>query len=136
MRPSATQPETIRDEHGLRDQFVSFAKHTAVTMGFLIVLMGVAAAQPEGCSVPSELQPIFDLLNAIANMAVVFAIAIVGIAIAAAGAMYAIPGEDWNRRAKRAITGGIIGAVIALSASAITSWIVTQMATGGAGVCS
>jgi hypothetical protein len=132
MRLKNAHPETTGGEHGLRGLFISFAKHTVVTAGFLILLMGVAAAQPEGCTVPSELQPIFDMLNAIADMAVVFAVSLVGIAIAGAGAMYAWPGEDMNRRAKSTITAGIIGAVIAMSASAIVAWVTTQM---GSGVC-
>jgi len=84
------------------------------------------------CTVPSDLQPLFDLLDAIIQVTMLAGLSIAALGITIAGIMFIWPGQDMTRRAKSVITYTVIGTVVILSANAIISFVSSQM---GATVC-
>ena len=111
---------------------------TASTAVFTAIL-GITAmsqpalAQPEGCTVPADLQPVFDLLNAITQAAAAIGIVGATLGIVIAGIFYMWPGADMNRRAKSIILTTVGGVAIILLANAIISFVTTNI---GNTVCS
>ena len=111
----------------------STVRTTTTTLALaVLVLIQPALAQPEGCSPPSEIQPVFDLLEAITQVTMMGGLTIAALGIAIGGVFFMWPGQDMNRRAKSTITYTIIGTVVILAAHAIVAFVTSQM--GGA-VC-
>lgn len=100
----------------------------AITLSLLAFTQPVLA-QPQGCSPPSQLQPVFDLLGAITQVTMMGGLTIAALGIAIGGILFMWPGQDNNRRAKSIITYTVIGMVIILSAHAIVAFVTSQMGT-------
>ena len=108
-------------------------QQAAVALGLAAILLAQPAlAQPEGCSVSSELQPVFDLLEAITQVTMMGGLTVAALGIAVGGILFMWPGQDNNRRAKSTITYTIIGTVIVLSSHAVVAFVTSQM---GSTVC-
>jgi len=96
----------------------------------LILLSSPVAAQPgtENCSIPSSLQPLFDLLNTVEVLAFTGGVALGVIGMSVAGLMIAGPfGEDWVRRGKQLAKNTILGVVILASANMVVAFLISQL---------
>ena len=129
LRQTAT--DALSTAHTKVDETSTRAKTTLIGTFLLLQLSsGTAAAQvPAGCSVPTDLQPVFDLLEAITQVTLLGGISIAALGIGLGGVMIMWPGQDMTRRGKSVITYTIIGTVIILSAHAIVSFVTSQMGT-------
>ncbi|WP_216635669.1 hypothetical protein [Haloferax sp. Q22] len=96
----------------------------------LILLSSPVAAQTgtEDCSIPSSLQPLFDLLNTVEVLAFSGGVALGVIGMSVAGLMIAGPfGEDWVRRGKQLAKNTILGVVILASANMVVAFLIGQL---------
>lgn len=96
----------------------------------LILLSTPVAAQTgtEDCSIPSSLQPLFDLLNTVEVLAFSGGVALGVIGMSVAGLMIAGPfGEDWVRRGKQLAKNTILGVVILASANMVVAFLIGQL---------
>lgn len=89
-----------------------------------------AAADPaEDCTVPSDLQPLIDLLNTLGELAFIAGIALATVGFSVAGLLFMIPGVEYTRLAKQVAKNVFIGAIILLSANMIVPFLVSQLGT-------
>jgi len=96
----------------------------------LTLLTNPVAAQPgtEDCSIPSSLQPLFDLLGTIETLAFVAGVSLGVVGLSVAGTMIAGPfGEDWVRRGKMVAKNTILGVIILASANMIVAFLISQL---------
>lgn len=104
-----------------------------VTATLLLVTSPVAAQQQGGdCPIPSSLQPIFDLLQTIAELLLYGGIGLGVIGFSAAGILFLMPGGDNSRRGRMLAKNVFIGVVILVMAYGMTEFVATQL---GARVC-
>jgi len=99
-----------------------------------IALIQPASAQTNGtvpggvnCTPPTGVQPLFDFLNSITELAFLAGIGLATLTFVVAGTCFIVPGQDYNRLGKNIAKNGLIGAVLLLSANIITSYLVTQL---------
>lgn len=95
------------------------------------LLMGPAAATHDSlpCSVPSALNPLFQLLDTFVQIALLGGVTLGTLGFSIAGIMVLWPGQDMTRRGKDVAKHVIIGVVILLSAQGIVSFITSQLGT-------
>jgi len=80
------------------------------------------------CTIPSSLQPLFDLLNTLEVLAFTGGVALGVIGLSVAGLMIAGPfGEDWVRRGKSVAKNTILGVIILASANMVVAFLVSQL---------
>ena len=101
---------------------------TLMATALAIGLVQPVLAQPDGCNPPADIQPVFDLLEAITEVTMMGGLTIAALGIAIGGVFFMWPGQDMNRRAKSIITYTIIGTVVILTAHAIVAFVTAQMA--------
>jgi hypothetical protein len=106
---------------------VSFT--TELLLSALVLTQPAAAQTAENCSVPSDLQPLIDLLNTLGELAFIAGIALATIGFSVAGLLFMMPGVEYTRRAKQVGTNVFIGAIILLSANMVVSFLVSQLGT-------
>lgn len=101
----------------------------------IIGITGTAAASHDTleCSPPPSMSPLLEFIDTIAELALLFGIAIASLGILTAGIAFMMPGSDYTRRAKQILKNTLIGATILLSANAIMAFLVAQL---GAPFCS
>jgi len=96
----------------------------------LALLTNPVAAQSatSGCTIPSSLQPLFDLLNTLETLAFVGGVSLGVVGLSTAGVMIAGPfGEDWVRRGKQVAKNTILGVVILASANMVVAFLISQL---------
>lgn len=85
------------------------------------------------CDVPSSLQPLFDLLNTLTELAFLAGVTLGVFGFLTAGLFIILPGEELTRRGKRAVKYTFLGMILLLSADMIVSFLINEM---GGIVCS
>lgn len=96
----------------------------------LTLLTNPVAAQSatEDCTIPSSLQPLFDLLSTLETLAFVAGVSLGVVGFSVAGLMIAGPfGEDWVRRGKQLAKNTILGVVILASANMVVAFLISQL---------
>ena len=96
----------------------------------LSLISGPVAAQTatENCTIPSSLQPLFNLLNTLETLAFVAGVSVGVVGLSVAGLMIAGPfGEDWVRRGKMLTKNTILGVVILGSANMVVAFLISQL---------
>jgi hypothetical protein len=99
---------------------------------FFISTPAAAAHDSLPCEVPDSLVPLFDLLHSITEIALLAGIALATLGFVTSGILLMLPGEDSTRRGKQVAKNVLIGTILLLSASMITSFLVSQM---GSTIC-
>jgi hypothetical protein len=105
----------------------------------LLTITAPASAQTNGtsvtsglsCNPPTGLEPLFNFLNSITELAFLGGVFLATLTFVVAGIAFIWPGQDYNRLGKKIATNGFFGTVLLLSANMITSWIVSNFP----GVC-
>jgi len=102
------------------------------TAGLLLASTPVAAQNSTSavtdCTIPSSLQPLFDLLNTLEVLAFTGGVALGVIGLSVAGVMIAGPfGQDWVRRGKSVAKNTILGVVILASANMVVDFLISQL---------
>ncbi|MFB1064810.1 hypothetical protein [Natrinema sp. H-ect4] len=109
-------------KHGLSKAF------PAVVALALLTNPVAAQSATEDCTIPSSLQPLFDLLNTVEVLAFTGGVALGVIGMSVAGLMIAGPfGEDWVRRGKQLAKNTILGVVILASANMVVAFLISQL---------
>ena len=86
------------------------------------------------CEVPESIQPLFDLLEALTELAFIAGVSLGTLGFSTAGLMIAAPlGEEWTRRGKDLTKQVLIGTIILLSANMVVAFLVNEL---GGVVCS
>jgi hypothetical protein len=97
----------------------------------VLILFPKSAAAVHGsvdCSIPSSLQPLFDLLHTVGVLAFTGGVALGVIGLSVAGVMIAGPfGEDWVRRGKQVAKNTILGVIILASARMVVAFLISQL---------
>lgn len=104
----------------------------ASTMALILASSPVAAQNSTSattdCTIPSSLQPLFDLLNTLEVLAFTGGVALGVIGLSVAGLMIAGPfGEDWVRRGKSVAKNTILGVIILASANMVVAFLISQL---------
>lgn len=107
-------------------------KTWAFSLASLALIQPAAAQTPEGCNPPENLQPLFDLLNSITELAFLGGIGLATLGFTSAGLLLIAPGQDYTRLGKSVAKNVLIGSILLLSANMITSYLVSQL---GANIC-
>lgn len=81
------------------------------------------------CSIPEDLTPLFDLIDAVSELAFAAGIGIGTIGLLAAAVLIMWPSEDATQRGKQIAKHVIIGAILLLSANMIMSFLVLKLGT-------
>jgi hypothetical protein len=102
-----------------------------------ITLIQPASAQTKNtsdlpCTPPSGMQPLFDFLNSITELAFLAGVGLATLTFVVAGICLILPGQDYNRLGKNVAKNGLIGAILLLSANMITSYLVSEL---GGNIC-
>jgi hypothetical protein len=84
------------------------------------------------CEPSSGLQPLFDFLNSITELAFLAGVGLATLTFVVAGICLILPGQDYTRLGKKIAKNGLVGAILLLSANMITSYLVSQL---GANIC-
>jgi hypothetical protein len=106
---------------------LSKALPAAVALSLLINPVSAQSAT-DNCTIPSSLQPLFDLLGTLETLAFVAGVSLGVVGLSVAGIMIAGPfGEDWVRRGKLVAKNTILGVVILASANMVVSFLITQL---------
>lgn len=103
---------------------------TTIPVASLIITTQPASAVhgSVSCSIPSNLQPLFDLLHTIGVLAFTGGVALGVIGLSVAGVMIAGPfGEDWVRRGKQVAKNTILGVIILASARMVVAFLISQL---------
>jgi hypothetical protein len=80
------------------------------------------------CSTPQELEPLFDLLHTLTDVAFLMGLGLATLGFTVAGIVIAGPfGEDYARYGKRLSKRVFVGTVILLSAGMIVSFLTSQL---------
>lgn len=96
----------------------------------MTLIIGPAAGQSatENCTIPSSLQPLFDLLGTLETLAFVAGVSLGVVGLSVAGLMIAGPfGEDWVRRGKSVAKNTILGVIILASANMVVDFLISQL---------
>jgi len=111
---------------------------TALTQAQLLMIRtiilqtnGTSVASELPCSPPPGLEPLFNFLNSITELAFLGGVFLATLTFVVAGIAFIWPGQDYNRLGKKIATNGFFGTILLLSANMITSWIVSNFP----GVC-
>ena len=104
---------------------------TAVLTVVLIALSMPAAASHGSlpCTVPPDLEPLFQLLDAVTRLALLLGVGLGTLGFTVAGVFLVIPGEEWNRRGKNLSKHVLYGTILLLSAHMIVSFLVSELGT-------
>jgi hypothetical protein len=103
-------------------------KAAGAMLGILVTTQdAVAQITPSGCATPEAFQPLFEMLDAIAQVAFVGGIGVATIGLLVAGIYIAMPGEDNTRRGKSVTKSAVFGAVLLLSANMIVAFLTGQL---------
>jgi hypothetical protein len=92
----------------------------------------LATSDNLSCNPPENLQPLFDLLNSITELAFLGGIGLATLGFTSAGLLLIAPGQDYTRLGKSVAKNVLIGSILLLSANMITSYLVSQL---GANIC-
>ncbi|PSP57019.1 hypothetical protein BRC72_11500 [Halobacteriales archaeon QH_7_66_36] len=96
----------------------------------LAIMTAPAAAQtPENCTPPENLQPLFDLLNSITELAFLGGVGLATLGFTTAGLLLILPGQDNTRLGKSVAKNVLIGSILLLSANMIVSFLVNELGT-------
>lgn len=95
----------------------------------IIISSNTAAASHDGleCSTPDSLEPLFQLLHSLGELAFLAGITVGTLGFLIAGICLMLPGEDYNRRGKMVAKNVFIGVVLLLSSNMIVSYLTVQM---------
>lgn len=111
-------------------------KAAASALTLLLTMVAPVSAQTAvdnlPCPPPDGLEPLFDFLNSITELAFLAGVGLATLTFVVAGTCFIIPGEDYTRLGKKIAKSGFIGAVLLLSANMITSYLVSQL---GGSIC-
>jgi len=101
-----------------------------VVAGLLLAVQPAAAqTTPDDCTVPSSFDPLFNLLNTLAEIAFVAGLAIGTIGLLVAAIYIMAPGQDSTRQGKNIAKHVLIGTVLLLSANMIMAFLTSQLGT-------
>jgi hypothetical protein len=81
------------------------------------------------CEVPSNLEPLFALLDSITQIAFLGGVGLATLGFSIAGLLLIMPGEDNSRLGKKVAKNVLIGTVLLLSANMIVSFLVNELGT-------
>jgi hypothetical protein len=104
-------------------------------IGLLLSLTPQPVAASHGslpCEVPSNLEPLFDLLHSITQIAFLAGIVLATLGFLSAGILLMMPGEDSTRRGKQVAKQTLFGTILLLSSSMIVSFLTNEM---GSTIC-
>lgn len=88
---------------------------------------------PSGCTIPSDLQPLVDLANAVTELLFIGGLLLGVAGIMVSGAYFIVgTGPESIRKAKSIFKNVAIGVVLILSAEAIVAFLLSQV---GASIC-
>jgi len=96
----------------------------------LALLTNPVAAQSatEDCTIPTSLQPLFDLLSTLETLAFVAGVSLGVVGFSVAGLLVAGPwGQDSVRRGKQLAKNTILGVVILGSANMVVAFLISQL---------
>jgi hypothetical protein len=80
------------------------------------------------CSVPPELEPLFELLHTLTDVAFLMGIGLATLGFTVAGILIAGPfGDDYTQQGKRLVKRVFFGTVVLLSAGMIVSFLISQL---------
>ena len=80
------------------------------------------------CSVPPELEPLFELLHTLTDVAFLMGIGLATLGFTVAGILIAGPfGDDYTQQGKRTAKRVFFGTVLLLSAGMIVSFLISQL---------
>jgi hypothetical protein len=137
----ATLPKKLKKQLKNTVTAIETAKiQRAIQTALLLTLIPTpASAQTNGtsvtaglsCSPPPGLEPLFNFLSSVTELAFLGGVFLATFTFVVAGIAFVWPGQDYNRLGKKIATNGFFGTVLLLSANMITSWIVSNFP----GVC-
>ena len=81
------------------------------------------------CEVPSNLEPLFALLDSITQIAFLGGVGLATLGFTSAGLLLILPGQDNTRLGKSVAKNVLIGTVLLLSANMIVSFLVNELGT-------
>ena len=81
------------------------------------------------CSVPSNLEPLFALLDSITQIAFLGGVGLATLGFTSAGLLLIMPGQDYSRLGKTVAKNVLIGSILLLSANMIVSFLVNELGT-------
>lgn len=100
----------------------------SVVLLTLFVATGRAAAGHDSlpCEVPTDLTPLFNVLDTIAQVAFLGGVGLATLGFVVAGVFIVVPGEEYTRRGKDVAKHVLIGTILLLSANMIVAFLVSQ----------
>lgn len=101
----------------------------ALLTGSVFIQPAAAAHDNLPCEVPSNLEPLFALLDSITQLAFLGGVGLATLGFSIAGLMLIMPGEDNSRLGKKVAKNVLIGTVLLLSANMIVSFLVNELGT-------
>ncbi|WP_206042109.1 hypothetical protein [Haloarcula argentinensis] len=81
------------------------------------------------CEVPSNLSPLFSLLDSITQIAFLGGVGLATLGFTSAGLLLILPGQDNTRLGKSVAKNVLIGSILLLSANMIVSFLVNELGT-------
>jgi len=137
-QPVATLVKKLRQRTGPQTEVASntvknlLLRFSTISLTITLIASPAAAQTPEGCNPPENLQPLFDLLNSITELAFLAGVGLATLGFTSAGLLLIAPGQDYTRLGKSVAKNVLIGSILLLSANMITSYLVSQL---GANIC-
>lgn len=120
---------------GIDDMLANLQRvKTASTQAVGVLLLALAtitgrAAASHGslpCEVPTDLTPLFEVLDTIAQVAFLGGVGLATLGFVVGGVYIVLPGEEYTRRGKDVAKHVLLGTILLLSANMIVSFLVSQ----------
>lgn len=116
--------------HGKAAWLKQRAVKTSVSTVLLLVFGVTPAAATHDsvpCPIPEQLQPLFNLMHALTELAMLAGVGLGTLGFMFAGICYIIPGQKWNNRGRNVGKHVFLGVIILLSARMIVAFLTSQM---------
>ena len=113
------------------DQIQRFTVRATAMFWMLILFIQPAAAAHDNlpCEVPSNLEPLFALLDTFTQLAFLGGVGLATLGFSVAGLLLIMPGMDNSQLGRKGAKNVLIGTILLLSANMVVAFLVNELGT-------